>query len=70
MVLNLFGPESLKEMHPEVKFTARRHLEMWPEQDTVKLIIGTLFCIKFSILCYHIYENKHSITKTLKVLSI
>ncbi|XP_074330639.1 cytochrome P450 87A3-like [Apium graveolens] len=37
MVLNLFGPESLKNMLPEVEMAARRHLKMWSEQDSVEM---------------------------------
>lgn len=37
MVLNLFGPESLKNMLPEVEKAARRHLKMWSQQDSVEM---------------------------------
>nr|XP_017232293.1 PREDICTED: cytochrome P450 87A3-like isoform X3 [Daucus carota subsp. sativus] len=37
MVLNLFGPESLKKMLPEVECAAKRHLKLWSEQDSVEL---------------------------------
>lgn len=34
MVLNLFGPESLKKMMPEVEMTASRKLKQWSCRDT------------------------------------
>uniref|UniRef100_A0A7N0TVK0 Cytochrome P450 n=2 Tax=Kalanchoe fedtschenkoi TaxID=63787 RepID=A0A7N0TVK0_KALFE len=37
MVLNLFGPESLKKMLPEVDQTARRKLENWSSMDSVEM---------------------------------
>ncbi|KAH7549474.1 hypothetical protein ACOSP7_025718 [Xanthoceras sorbifolium] len=37
MVLNLFGPESLKKMLPEVEQLACRKLQRWSSQDTVEL---------------------------------
>ncbi|KAK8520907.1 hypothetical protein V6N13_077039 [Hibiscus sabdariffa] len=37
MVLNLFGPESLKKMLPEVENTACRRLQSWSSQETVEL---------------------------------
>ena len=37
MVLNLFGPESLKKMFPEVERTASRRLQRWSSQETVEL---------------------------------
>ncbi|CAK9179614.1 unnamed protein product [Ilex paraguariensis] len=37
MVLDLFGPESLKKMIPEVEETASRNLKMWSDQDSVDL---------------------------------
>ncbi|KAK6251249.1 hypothetical protein SCA6_005254 [Theobroma cacao] len=37
MVLNLFGPESLKKMLPEVERTACRRLQRWSSQETVEL---------------------------------
>ncbi|KAK3027555.1 hypothetical protein RJ639_042324 [Escallonia herrerae] len=37
LVLNLFGPESLKKMLPEVEQAANRNLKMWSRQDTVEL---------------------------------
>lgn len=37
MVLNLFGPESLKRMLPEVEQAANRNLKMWSGQDTIEL---------------------------------
>ncbi|XP_022737206.1 cytochrome P450 87A3-like [Durio zibethinus] len=37
MVLNLFGPESLKKMLPEVEITACRSLQRWSSQETVEL---------------------------------
>ncbi|XP_031273121.1 cytochrome P450 87A3-like [Pistacia vera] len=37
MVLNLFGPESLRKMLPEVEQVACRKLQRWSSQDTVEL---------------------------------
>ncbi|KAG6636864.1 cytochrome P450 87A3 [Carya illinoinensis] len=37
MVLNLFGPESLKRMLPEVEQAANRRLQQWSCVDTVEL---------------------------------
>ncbi|MBA0818283.1 hypothetical protein Gohar_025524 [Gossypium harknessii] len=37
MVLNLFGPESLKKMLPEVENTASRRLQSWSSQETIEL---------------------------------
>lgn len=37
LVLNLFGPQSLKKMLPEVEQAASRNLKMWAGQDTVEL---------------------------------
>ncbi|KAG8496028.1 hypothetical protein CXB51_009397 [Gossypium anomalum] len=37
MVLNLFGPESLKKMLPEVERTACRRLQRWSNEETVEL---------------------------------
>ncbi|KAK7814333.1 cytochrome p450 708a2 [Quercus suber] len=37
MVLNLFGPESLKKMLPEVEQAANRTLQKWSCQDTIEL---------------------------------
>ncbi|GAY61061.1 hypothetical protein CUMW_206850 [Citrus unshiu] len=37
MVLNLFGPESLRKMLPEVEQVARARLQQWSSQDTVEL---------------------------------
>ncbi|OMO79428.1 Cytochrome P450 [Corchorus capsularis] len=37
MVLNLFGPESLKKMMPEVERTACRRLQGWSSLETVEL---------------------------------
>ncbi|XWS48966.1 hypothetical protein CRYUN_Cryun13aG0122800 [Craigia yunnanensis] len=37
LVLNLFGPESLKKMLPEVERTACRRLQRWSSQETVEL---------------------------------
>ncbi|XP_030945402.1 cytochrome P450 87A3 isoform X2 [Quercus lobata] len=37
MVLNLFGPESLKKMLPEVEQAANRTLQQWSCQDTIEL---------------------------------
>ncbi|KAF2313239.1 hypothetical protein GH714_009936 [Hevea brasiliensis] len=37
MVLNLFGPESLKKMLPEIQQAASSRLELWSRQDTVEL---------------------------------
>ncbi|PPD77395.1 hypothetical protein GOBAR_DD25675 [Gossypium barbadense] len=37
MVLNLFGPESLKKMLPEVENTACRRLQSWSSQETIEL---------------------------------
>ncbi|KAF3958615.1 hypothetical protein CMV_016492 [Castanea mollissima] len=37
MVLNLFGPESLKKMLPEVEQAANRTLHQWSCQDTIEL---------------------------------
>ncbi|GLT90923.1 hypothetical protein SLE2022_088380 [Rubroshorea leprosula] len=37
MVMNLFGPESLKKMMPEVEQTACRRLKQWSCQDIVEL---------------------------------
>lgn len=37
MVLNLFGPESLKKMLPEVEQKATRRLQQWSNQDSIEL---------------------------------
>lgn len=37
MVLNLFGPESLKKMVPEVEGAARKRLQLWASQDSIEL---------------------------------
>jgi cytochrome P450 len=37
MMLNLFGPESLKKMLPEVEQAANRTLHQWSFQDTIEL---------------------------------
>ncbi|KAK6117098.1 hypothetical protein DH2020_049143 [Rehmannia glutinosa] len=37
MVLNLFGPESLKKMLPEVEQASNRNLERWSHQTTVEI---------------------------------
>ncbi|KAM7491345.1 hypothetical protein LguiA_034266 [Lonicera macranthoides] len=37
LVLNLFGPESLKKMLPEVEQAASRNLKMWSSRNTVEL---------------------------------
>ncbi|KAH7863152.1 hypothetical protein Vadar_014001 [Vaccinium darrowii] len=37
MVLNLFGPESLKKMLPEVEEAACRNLKRWSSQESVEL---------------------------------
>ncbi|XP_019179507.1 PREDICTED: cytochrome P450 87A3 [Ipomoea nil] len=37
MVLNLFGPESLKKMLPEVEEAANRNLRRWSNQTTVEM---------------------------------
>ncbi|MBA0850797.1 hypothetical protein Goshw_007086 [Gossypium schwendimanii] len=37
MVLNLFGPENLKKMLPEVERTACRRLQRWSNEETVEL---------------------------------
>ncbi|KAJ6393726.1 hypothetical protein OIU77_023041 [Salix suchowensis] len=37
MVLNLFGPESLKKMLPEVEQTASKRLQLWSRQESVEL---------------------------------
>ena len=52
MVLNLFGPESLKKMLPEVEEVARRRLRMWSsascrdainvKEETASVMIDTI----------------------------
>ncbi|XP_065858182.1 cytochrome P450 87A3 [Euphorbia lathyris] len=37
MVLNLFGPESLKKMLPEVQLAATKRLQIWSQHNTVEL---------------------------------
>ncbi|CAK7335458.1 unnamed protein product [Dovyalis caffra] len=37
MVLNLFGPESLKKMLPEVEQTTSKRLQLWSHQESVEL---------------------------------
>ncbi|CAN0907534.1 Cytochrome P450 87A3 [Linum grandiflorum] len=37
MVLNLFGPESLKKMIPEIEQTTAKRLKQWSQQDTVEM---------------------------------
>uniref|UniRef100_A0A251LE64 Cytochrome P450 n=1 Tax=Manihot esculenta TaxID=3983 RepID=A0A251LE64_MANES len=37
MVLNLFGPESLKKMIPEVQQATAKRLQLWSQEDTVEL---------------------------------
>ncbi|KAJ6703633.1 CYTOCHROME P450 FAMILY 87 SUBFAMILY A POLYPEPTIDE 2 [Salix viminalis] len=37
MVLNLFGPESLKKMLPEVEQTTSERLQLWSHQESVEL---------------------------------
>lgn len=37
MVLNLFGPESLKNMLPEVEKTTNNNLNRWSRQKSVEM---------------------------------
>ncbi|KAG6781025.1 hypothetical protein POTOM_013905 [Populus tomentosa] len=37
MMLNLFGPESLKKMLPEVEQTTSKRLQLWSHQESVEL---------------------------------
>lgn len=37
MVLNLFGPESLKKMLPDVEQAANRNLKRWSSQKSVDM---------------------------------
>lgn len=60
MVLNLFGPESLKKMLPEVEFAACRKLERWSSQCTVELkeasaSVSSLVSHLSSIIQRHIF---------------
>lgn len=48
MVLNLFGPESLRKMLPEVEQVASRTLQRWSSQDTVELKEATASVISSS----------------------
>lgn len=49
MVLNLFGPESLKRMLPEVEQAANRRLQQWSCVDTVELKDATASVYKFRL---------------------
>lgn len=48
MVLNLFGPESLKKMLPEVEQAASRRLQQWSNQNSVELKEATATVIIFA----------------------
>ncbi|TXG50981.1 hypothetical protein EZV62_023505 [Acer yangbiense] len=48
MVLNLFGPESLKKMLPEVEQVACRKLQGWSSQSTIELKDASASVISFS----------------------
>lgn len=50
MVLNLFGPESLKKMLPEVEKAATRGLHRWSCQDAVELKDATASVIWLTII--------------------
>lgn len=50
MVLNLFGPESLRKMLPEVEQVACRKLQRWSSQDTVELKDATASVISPTVL--------------------
>lgn len=52
MVLSLFGPESLKNMLPEVEQAARRHLKIWSEQDSVEVKDSTATVSKNLFPCF------------------
>lgn len=47
MVLNLFGPESLKRMLPEVEQAANGKLQHWSSQDVVELKEATARVISY-----------------------
>lgn len=50
MVLNLFGPESLRKMLPEVEQVARARLRQWSSQDTVELKEATATVNSYTLL--------------------
>ncbi|KAG8382289.1 hypothetical protein BUALT_Bualt05G0061300 [Buddleja alternifolia] len=45
MVLNLFGPESLKKMLPDVEQASKRNLKMWSSKDSVEMKDATAHMI-------------------------
>jgi cytochrome P450 len=47
MVLNLFGPESLKKMLPEVEQTTSKRLQLWSHQESVELKETTATVISY-----------------------
>ena len=49
MVLNLFGPENLKRMLPEVEQAAVGKLQQWSCQDTTEMKEATTTVIDFSL---------------------
>lgn len=49
MVLNLFGPESLKRMLPEVEQAADGKLQQWANRDTIELKEATARVISFGL---------------------
>lgn len=53
MVLNLFGPESLRKMLTEVEQAANRSLDMWSRQETVELKDATAAVSTGSLLSFH-----------------
>ena len=47
MMLNLFGPESLKKMLPEVEQTTSKRLQLWSRQESVELKETTATVISY-----------------------
>jgi cytochrome P450 len=64
MVLNLFGPESLKKMLPEVEQTASNRLQLWSHQESVELKEATA-----TVFSYYPSSRKKS-NQTLFILNL
>jgi cytochrome P450 len=64
MVLNLFGPESLKKMLPEVEQTASNRLQLWSRQESVELKEATA-----TVFSYYPSSRKKS-NQTLFILNL
>ncbi|KAE8683830.1 Generative cell specific-1 [Hibiscus syriacus] len=67
MVLNLFGPESLKKMLPEVANTPCRNLQRWSSQESVELKEATASVI-YVLHSWFIIRGRKNAMKMLKDL--